>query len=48
MEIEPHPQTGAKHADLMLFTGTWHVALHRSRGMNNAAYLQIGSVRGQL
>lgn len=30
------------HADLMLFTGTGQVRLHRERGMENAAYLQIG------
>jgi hypothetical protein len=32
----------AKHADLMLFTGTGQVAVQRQRGMQNAAYLQIG------
>ncbi len=32
----------APHVDLMLFTGTGQVNLHRSRGMHNAAYLQIG------
>ena len=32
----------ANHVDLMLFTGTGQVKLHRARGMTNAAYLQIG------
>lgn len=32
----------AKHVDLMLFTGTGQVQMHRERGMQNAAYLQIG------
>ncbi len=32
----------AEHVDLMLFTGTGQVKLHRARGMANAAYLQIG------
>ena len=45
----PWPSTGdewqyriAHHVDLMLFTGTGQVKLHRGRGMVNAAYLQIG------
>jgi len=32
----------AREVDVMLFTGTGQVQLHRSRGMQNAAYLQIG------
>lgn len=32
----------APHIDLMLFTGTGQVLMHRERGMKNAAYLQIG------
>lgn len=32
----------AREVDLMLFTGTGQVKLHRQRGMANAAYLQIG------
>ena len=32
----------ANLVDLMLFTGTGQVQIHRSRGMTNAAYLQIG------
>lgn len=32
----------AKSVDLMLFTGTGQVEMHRHRGMANAAYLQIG------
>jgi glycosyltransferase involved in cell wall biosynthesis len=32
----------ARRVDLMLFTGTGQVKLHRERGMPNAAYLQIG------
>lgn len=32
----------SKHVDLMLFTGTGQVRMHRERGMINAAYLQIG------
>lgn len=32
----------ARHSDVMLFTGTGQVEIQRSRGMRNAAYLQIG------
>lgn len=45
----PWPSTGdgwqyriAPEVDLMLFTGTGTVQIHRQRGMKNAAYLQIG------
>jgi CheY-like chemotaxis protein len=32
----------ANYIDVMLFTGTGQVKMHRERGMPNAAYLQIG------
>lgn len=32
----------ARHADVMLYTGTGQVQMQRARGMQNAAYLQIG------
>jgi glycosyltransferase involved in cell wall biosynthesis len=32
----------SQYADLMCFTGTGQVQMHRARGMRNAAYLQIG------
>lgn len=32
----------AREVDAMLYTGTGQVTMHRARGMQNAAYLQIG------